>query len=85
MNKTTNFGLLFFAFFSLVLCGISFASKTATLNAGETEHLKFMREEEKLARDVYLTLGSLYPEVGSFQQHCRIGAKAHRYHGEGTR
>jgi len=31
------------------------------LDAGEEAHLIFMREEEKLARDVYLTLGAMYP------------------------
>jgi hypothetical protein len=32
------------------------ATSTATLTAGEKADLTFMREEEKLARDVYLTL-----------------------------
>lgn len=31
------------------------------LDDGEESHLIFMREEEKLARDVYLTLSSRYP------------------------
>ncbi len=39
---------------------------TAELDAGETHHLVFMREEEKLARDVYLTLGERYPDVTAF-------------------
>jgi hypothetical protein len=45
-------------------------------------HLKFTKEEEKLARDVYLTLGTLYPEVAVFsniavseQQHTDTMAK----------
>lgn len=38
----------------------------AVLDAGETAHLIFMREEEKLARDVYLTLASLYPNASTF-------------------
>ena len=38
----------------------------ATLDAGEEEHLIFMREEEKLARDVYLTLGDMYPTATVF-------------------
>ena len=36
------------------------------LDAGEETHLIFMREEEKLARDVYLTLGGLYPTLKVF-------------------
>lgn len=37
------------------------------LDAAEQTHLVFMREEEKLARDVYLTLSSLYPDASVFQ------------------
>ena len=32
------------------------------LDSNEQAHLIFMREEEKLARDVYQTLGTLYPD-----------------------
>lgn len=32
------------------------------LDVNEKSHLIFMREEEKLARDVYLTLGTMYPD-----------------------
>ena len=32
------------------------------LDVNEQTHLVFMREEEKLARDVYLTLGTMYPD-----------------------
>ena len=32
------------------------------LDYNEQTHLAFMREEEKLARDVYLTLGTMYPD-----------------------
>jgi hypothetical protein len=41
-------------------------NKTAVLDAGETTHLIYMREEEKLARDVYLTLGATYPQLTVF-------------------
>ena len=34
----------------------------ATLDYNEKMHLMFMREEEKLARDVYQTLGTMYPD-----------------------
>ena len=36
------------------------------LDANEASHLTFMREEEKLARDVYLTLGNMYPQQTTF-------------------
>lgn len=39
---------------------------SSTLNANEQAHLEFMREEEKLARDVYITLGTNYPELKVF-------------------
>ncbi len=32
------------------------------LDYNEQTHLAFMREEEKLARDVYMKLGSMYPD-----------------------
>lgn len=44
------------------------AAQTATLDAGEETHLIFMREEEKLARDVYLTLGGFYPSLALFDK-----------------
>lgn len=37
------------------------ATAAPQLDAGEETHLIFMREEEKLARDVYWTLGEMYP------------------------
>ena len=44
---------------------------TATGSLGELDfneqtHLEFMCEEEKLARDVYITLGAKHPEAGVF-------------------
>ncbi|MFC1588871.1 DUF2202 domain-containing protein [Pseudomonadota bacterium] len=36
------------------------------LDYNEQTHLFFMREEEKLARDVYLTLGKMYPNSAVF-------------------
>jgi hypothetical protein len=38
----------------------------AALDANELTHLNFMREEEKLARDVYIRLGELYPDSAVF-------------------
>lgn len=40
--------------------------QTAELDFNEASHLAFMREEEKLARDVYTKLGMLYPESAVF-------------------
>ena len=38
----------------------------AALDHNERMHLFFMREEEKLARDVYQTLGTMYPDSAIF-------------------
>ena len=37
-----------------------------TLDFNEQTHLEFMCQEEKLARDVYITLGAQYPEYSVF-------------------
>ncbi len=47
------------------------------LDATEISHLTFMREEEKLARDVYLTLAELYPEQQVFSN---IATRAEQTH-----
>lgn len=39
---------------------------SSTLDSNEQTHLEFMREEEKLARDVYITLGMRYPNLKIF-------------------
>lgn len=39
---------------------------SAVLDENETAHLVFMREEEKLARDVYITLGLAFPKLKIF-------------------
>ena len=36
------------------------------LDAAESSHLIFMREEEKLARDVYMTLSTMWPDARVF-------------------
>jgi hypothetical protein len=41
-------------------------AQAQVLDLGEEKHLVFMREEEKLARDVYLTFAKLYPRTGIF-------------------
>lgn len=53
-NSTTRFILL--AVFFLALLGSFGAVQAATLSEAEKEDLIYMREEEKLARDVYLGL-----------------------------
>jgi hypothetical protein len=40
--------------------------EVAGLDFNEETHLVFMREEEKLARDVYLFLGAMYPDSSTF-------------------
>ena len=42
------------------------STEDAVLNYNEVTHLMFMREEEKMARDVYLTLGEMYPNSAVF-------------------
>ena len=47
---------------------MALAEKTSALDENEETHLIFMREEEKLARDVYITLGKEYgknPDLAS--------------------
>jgi len=47
------------------------------LDADEASHLTFMREEEKLARDVYLTFAEMYPEQDIFSS---IATKSEQTH-----
>lgn len=47
------------------------------LDEVEASHLTFMREEEKLARDVYLTLAALYPEQRVFNQIATRSEQTH--------
>lgn len=53
------------------------ASKSDTLDTIEASHLTFMREEEKLARDVYLTFAQMYPEQPVF---ATIATKSEQTH-----
>jgi hypothetical protein len=50
---------------------------TTSLDEAERTHLVFMREEEKLARDTYLTLASMYPNTTVF---ANIGEKSEQTH-----
>ncbi|MBO1924386.1 DUF2202 domain-containing protein [Thiomicrorhabdus sp. 6S3-12] len=58
----------------------AYADKNATssgLDRVEASHLTFMREEEKLARDVYLTLAEMYPEQSVFNQIATQSEQTH--------
>lgn len=56
--------------------------QAGVLDIGEETHLVFMREEEKLARDVYLTLSKLYPSAASFSN---IGETSEQTHTDTVR
>ena len=45
---------------------VSVNTDGVVLDYNEQTHLAFMREEEKLARDVYMELGAMYPEHAIF-------------------
>lgn len=47
------------------------------LDANESSHLTFMREEEKLARDVYLTFADMYPDQGVFANIATTSEQTH--------
>ncbi len=47
------------------------------LDAVEAAHLAFMREEEKLARDVYLTLANMYPDQDVFNTIATTSEQTH--------
>jgi hypothetical protein len=58
----------------------AFAGKgvpSAGLDTAEASHLTFMREEEKLARDVYLTLAGMYPNQGVFNTIATTSEQTH--------
>ena len=55
---------------------------STALDAAEASHLTFMREEEKLARDVYLTLAELYPNQRVFS---RIATRSEQTHADTMR
>lgn len=49
-----------------VSAGTDSQASFTTLDVNEQTHLIYMREEEKLARDVYLKLGEMYPNSRIF-------------------
>jgi hypothetical protein len=57
-----SLSVLFFALsMNPAIAGKNSGKDKSTLGFNEQTHLEFMCEEEKLARDVYITLGSKYP------------------------
>ena len=50
---------------------------TTILDSNEASHLIFMREEEKLARDVYLSFADMYPEQRVFAQIATESEQTH--------
>jgi len=63
------------------------STSSLTLDFNEQTHLEFMCEEEKLARDVYITLGTKYPDATVFgkiddseEQHkCAVADMLEKY------
>lgn len=49
----------------------------SSLDSVEASHLTFMREEEKLARDVYLTLAGMYPAQSLFNTIATTSEQTH--------
>ncbi len=60
-QKMTGYVLL-----AATLSAAPMSAALAALDANEETHLTFMREEEKLARDVYLSFADMYPNAGVF-------------------
>ena len=70
LNKVLLKGVVSLAIFAGAAGGVmatgaessSIETDDVALDYNEKMHLMFMREEEKLARDVYQTLGTMYPD-----------------------
>lgn len=77
MKKTTM--LLVCWLLSLI---VPLSVQAGVLDIGEETHLIFMREEEKLARDVYLTLSEMYPSAAIF---ATIGEDSEQTHTDTVR
>lgn len=94
MGITNTFATRVIATAGIVLAGMCVSTVTdagrggsRALDFNEQTHLEFMCEEEKLARDVYLTLGAQYPRARVFgniddseEQHkSAVSAKLEKY------
>jgi len=60
-----------------VLSILPINTMAATLDSNEAAHLTFMREEEKLARDVYLTFAEMYPQQNVFATIATTSEQTH--------
>ena len=65
------------AFSPNTFAGRNTTTTSTGLDAVEASLLTFMREEEKLARDVYLTLASLYPNQAVFNTIATTSEQTH--------
>lgn len=79
MTRTSAVVALLLAAFSAAFAGPKGAR---TLDEIEATHLTFMRSEELLARDVYLTLAQAYPDVDVFMN---IGDGSEQTHTDSAR
>jgi hypothetical protein len=61
------------------------ASRVRTLDEIEATHLTFMRSEEKLARDVYLTLAAMYEGQPAAKVFTNIGDGSEQTHTDAVR
>jgi hypothetical protein len=74
MTNRLWIGVIMFIFCSLFVPPLAMAG---VLDSGETAHLVFMREEEKLARDVYLTLAARYKTPSTFARIAEGSEQTH--------
>lgn len=82
MKRSTISGLLLATGFCVVSAA---SSQDRTLDEIEATHLTFMRSEEKLARDVYLTLAELYGGRPAANVFVNIGDGSEQTHTDAVR
>lgn len=58
--------LIMAVFAAMMMSGVLSAAATVTLTTAQKAALLFMYQEEKVARDVYITLGKKYPSATTF-------------------
>jgi hypothetical protein len=76
--KHTTKTILSTVLVGLMAAGSAFAAPDNT----EASHLTFMRDEEKLARDIFLVFADMYPQQPVFQQ---IGGASEQTHTDSLR
>jgi len=69
--------LISLALFSANVSAGRKSKDVSSLDRNEASHLTFMREEEKLARDVYLTFAEFYPQQGVFAKIATTSEQTH--------